>query len=137
MVLDPPGTLRLVAFVCVTAGAAWAAAGAASIYLGSTRLSPRIRPGEVWRQWERRRTLWAGGIILSLLGAYLGAEPLGTALGSRDLYWRTRVAEMLLVARLGSLIGYLLVMLVLIAAPLVLRRMRRDGRRCPRSPRAQ
>lgn len=130
IVLDPDGTLLKVALFCLLAGVVWSVLGAAAIFLGSTRIAPRIPPGQIWAEWRRRRVLWVGSLLLTLIGAFLTAEQVYRRVGLVDLYWITKRSTLEWIARLGVSCGYLLVVFILVMGVLLARSSprRRDGR---------
>lgn len=128
IVLDPDGTLLKVAVFCLLAGVGWSALGAAAIFLGSMLIPPRIPPGQVWAEWRRRRVLWGGSLLLTLIGAFLTAEQIYRRVGLIDLYWITKRSSLEWVARLGTACGYLLVLFILVMAA-ALAKSRRVKRR--------
>jgi len=116
IVVNPYGTLLKVALLCLASGALWSAAAASAIYLGATLLPPKIRPGQVWVEWRRRRVLWGMSLLAGLFTTWWAADLIGHRVGLVDLYWLTRRDEILWIGRLGGLCGYLLVLLLVVVA---------------------
>lgn len=115
MVVDPLGTLLKTSLLSFLAGAGWALLGALLIYLGSIKLEPRVHPSRVWSDWRLHRMLWAVGVVVPVLGAYLTAEYLVRSIGLRDLYWWVaQRTDIVLIGRLGAASGYLLVACILV-----------------------
>ncbi len=115
MVVDPPGTLIKVSLLCFLAGIGFAILAALVIYLGSTRLEPRVHPSRIWPDWRLHRMLWALAVVLPLVGLYLTTEHLCRTIGLRDLYWWVaQPQDLYWIGRTGAASGYLLVLAVLV-----------------------
>lgn len=115
MVVDPPGTLIKVSLLCFLTGVGFALLAALVIFLGSTRIEPRVHPSRVWADWRLHRMVWALGVVLPLVGLYLVAERICRSVGLRDLYWWVaQPQDILLIGRTGAASGYLLVVAILV-----------------------
>jgi lysylphosphatidylglycerol synthetase-like protein (DUF2156 family) len=134
MIVDPSGTLWKVSVLAVLAGILWAALAVAGIYSGSTRLSPRIPRDRIWADWRQRRVVWGLSLLLTMLGAWLTGGFVAQRVGFRDLYWLTRDADIMLISRLGSLCGYLFLLLLVTVGALLRRRKRRVLPGRPKDP---
>jgi hypothetical protein len=106
MLLDPAGTLIRAALLSVALGAVWALLSAGGIYLGARRLPPPIPRGDIWREWRRRRVLWAFCLLVGAAGAFLSTELVIHQFALRDLYWMGRALEVMLICRLGAATGF-------------------------------
>lgn len=132
VVYDPQGTLVKVATLVFVAGVLWALTAAGLIYLGSTRIQPRILPQQVWVRWRERRILWGASLILTLAATLLTADAVCRQVALPDLYWQPKAGEILLIAWTGSTAGYLTVLFAFVLLALA-RRARQRGSR-PRRP---
>ncbi len=130
MFLDRDGTLLRTALGCFLAGTGWGILSALAIYLGATRVSPRIPTGEVWRRWRERRVLWMLALVLGLVAAWGTSEQIIARYGLRDLFWLTQPAELIQAGRLGAGFGFLLVLTILTVVPVAgsLKRRRQSAR---------
>jgi hypothetical protein len=112
------------AVLSFVAGMLWAALAAGAIYLGATRLKPRIARGRVWAEWRQRWPFWLLCPALGTAGSILSGEAISRLLTARSLYWIEHPAEILTICRLGGLCGYLLVLLVCVFGSMLKRRRR-------------
>lgn len=122
MIVNPSDTLIRVSGTCAAIGVLLALLGVLGIYLGSTRLPPRLHPRHVWTEWRRKRMVWGLCLMLSMLGAWLITEQYARQAGLRDLYWLTRSEDLLTICRLAGGTGYLLTLLVVVVGALLTRR---------------
>ncbi len=128
---DPQGTLVRVAALVTAAGMLWAMVAVSLIYLGSTRLEPRIPQGQIWARWRERRILWGASLILTFSATLLTADAIWRQVAYPDLYWQARVGEITMIAMTGAAAAYLLVLLLFVLAPLLHRARRGRLRRPP------
>lgn len=103
----------------------WAVFAVILIYLGSTRLEPRIPPGQIWVRWRERRILWGASLILTFSAALLTADAIWRKVAYPDLFWQSRVGEITMIAMTGAAAAYLLVLLFFVLIPLLHRNRRR------------
>jgi hypothetical protein len=106
IVVDPDRTLILVSSLAFSAGVVWAVLAVAWIYLGSTRIPPRLSRSMIWREWRRKRMVWASALVLTSLGALLSGEWVGRHFGLRDLFWIVKSGRLMTITRLGTMAGY-------------------------------
>jgi hypothetical protein len=126
--VDPNGILLRVAAMSVLTGALCAGLAALAIYLGSTRLPPRVPPNRVWQEWRSKRMVWSLSLVLAALGAALTADGLTHHLAEHDLYWLNRPGDLLRIAWAGVGTGYLLLLLGCVAIGLMKQRRTKGSR---------
>ncbi len=125
--LDPSGTLQRSALLAVGSGILWALLAVWLIFVGATLLPPRLSVKEIWPEWRRKRMIWAGSLIATVLGAAWTAEWLLRNVALKDLFWLNRVRDMGLICRTGVGTGYLLVLALFTVGALLRKRARRSG----------
>ncbi len=134
MVVDPPGTLLKVSLLCLLAGMGWAILGAMIVYVGSTRIEPRVHPSRIWADWQLHRMLWALAVVGPALGTFFSADAICKNIGMKDLYWWvSRPGDLYLICRLGAATGLLLTFFLL--TYFSLRRAQRKPAAARRPPR--
>jgi hypothetical protein len=133
MVVNPDGTLIRATMLCLLAGIGWAVLSAMIVYLGSTRIEPRVHVTRIWADWRLHRMVWGLAVVVPLCCVFLTAEWIFREVGLRDLYWLGRRADLALMCRLAALTGFLLVALFLVVAGMLYRgkepRLSRSDRR--------
>ncbi len=125
---DPDAPLLQTSVLCFAAGVGWALLAVLAIWLGSTRLSPRVPQGQVWALWRRRRTLWFLAILMGGIAAWLTADQVIQRIALRELFWISRPGIVLSAGRLGAGTGYLLVLGIATLVPAVRRAREAKGR---------
>ena len=125
IVVDPDRTLNLVSSLAFSAGVGWAVLAVIGIYLGSTRISPRLSRAMIWPEWRRKRMIWAGCLILTSLAALLSGEWIGRHFGLRDLFWIVKSDRMMAISRLGSMSGYVFFLGIVVVGSYLSRRQRK------------
>lgn len=127
--------LMRVAALSFLSGALWAGLAAVVIYLGATRLPPKVAPGRVWAEWRRKRMLWGGALLLAAVATYFSSEQWVRRFALHDLYWLGRLEEIFQIGRLGGACGYMAALLLVVTASLARRRGPRRRALRPPPPR--
>jgi hypothetical protein len=132
MIVQPDGTLIRATLLCLLAGVGWGMLATLIVYVGSTRIEPRVHPSRIWADWRLHRMIWALGVIIPTCAVMLSSDWLFREVGMKDLYWVGRRADLLLMCRLAGVTGYLLMLLIVVVVPLLKRRRSEAKDKAPR-----